>query len=172
MRALRWIGPVLAATLIACGGSGTQDLEDYVAEVRQRKSAPIEPLPDIKQVAPYIYVPGDRRDPFIMDVRGQDLAKPSRAGSLAPDLSRPREELEKYALDSLRMVGTLAQAGANWALVLSPDGTLHKVRVGNYMGQNYGKVMLIDEGQIQITEIVDEGEGEWRERQASVALKQ
>ena len=178
MRPLRWIGPGLAATLIACGGSGTQDLEDYVAKVRQRKSAPIEPLPDIKQVATYIYAPGDRRDPFVMDVRGQDLAKPTRAGSPAPDPLRPKEELERYALDSLRMVGTLDQAGTKWALVLlgpadlGQKAILYKVRVGNYMGQNHGKIMLIDEGQIQITELVNEGEGEWRERQASVALKQ
>jgi len=172
MRGLRWIGPGLAATLIACGGSGTQDLEDYVAKVKQQKSAPIEPLPEIKQVATYIYTQGDRRDPFIMDVRGQEVVKPTRAGSLAPDLTRPKEELEQYALDSLRMVGTLAQAGANWALVLSPGGVLHKVRVGNYMGQNYGKIIGIDENHIQIKELIDEGEGEWRERQASVALKQ
>ena len=172
MRPLRWIGPGLAATLIACGGSGIQDLEDYVAKVRQQKSAPIEPLPEIKQVATFVYAHADRRDPFIMDVHGQDLAKPIRPGSLAPDLSRPKEELEQYALDSLRMVGTLAQAGANWALVLSPGGVLHRVRVGNYMGQNYGKIVLINENQIQITELVNEGEGDWRERQASVALKQ
>jgi type IV pilus assembly protein PilP len=94
------------------------------------------------------------------------------AGHIAPDLSRRKEELERYALDSLRMVGTLAQVGANWALVLSPEGVLHKVRVGNYIGQNHGRVIRIDDDQIQITEVVNEGGAEWRERQVSVALKQ
>ena len=86
-------------------------------------------------MATYVYDPGDRRDPFTMDVRGEDLAEPLPAGSIAPDPLRRKEELEQYALDSLKMVGTLAQADSNWALVRSPEGVLHKVRVGNYVGQ-------------------------------------
>jgi type IV pilus assembly protein PilP len=171
MRTPHWTGLVVVAMLSACGG-GTQDLEEYVAKVKQREAAPIEPLPEIKQVATYAYEPGDRRDPFVMDIRGEDLAQPTPVGTIAPDPLRHKEELEQYTLDSLRMVGTLAQAGANWALVRSPEGVVHKVRVGNYMGQNHGQVIRIDEGQIQITEIVNDGGTEWRERQASVALKQ
>jgi type IV pilus assembly protein PilP len=172
MRLRHWIGLMLAATLSACGGGDTQDLQDYIAKVRQRESAPIEQLPEIKQVATYVYDPGDRRDPFIMDVRGEDLATPAPSGSIAPDPLRRKEELEQYTLDSLKMVGTLAQADATWALILAPGGILHKVRVGNYLGHNNGQIMRIDEGQVQVTEIINEGGGEWRERQASVALKQ
>jgi type IV pilus assembly protein PilP len=171
MRPHVWIGLVVAAALSACGGDGNQDLRDYVDKVRQRAPAPIQPLPEVKPVATYVYDPGDRRDPFTMDVRGEDLAEPPPAGSIAPDPLRRKEELEQYALDSLKMVGTLAQADSNWALVLSPEGVLHKVRVGNYVGHNNGQIMRIDEGQIQITEIINEGGGEWRERQASIALK-
>jgi len=172
MRTQHWTGLAMVAILSACGDGGSQDLEDYVAKVRQRKPAPVEPLPEIKQVATYVYEPGDRRDPFIMDVRGEDLVKATPIGTIAPDPLRRKEELEQYALDSLRMVGTLTQSGANWALVRSPEGVVHKVRVGNYMGQNHGQVVRIDGGQIQITEIVNDGGNEWRERQASVALKQ
>jgi type IV pilus assembly protein PilP len=97
---------------------------------------------------------------------------PARPGGIVPDLLRRKEELERYALDALKMVGTLVQGDTNWALVVAPGGVLHRVRVGNYVGQNNGQITRIDEGQIQLTEIVNDGGGEWRERQAAVALKQ
>lgn len=171
MRTQHWSALVVVAMLSACGG-GTQDLEDYVAKVQQREPAPIEPLPEIKQVVEYEYVSGDRRDPFVMDIRGEDPAQPTPVGTIAPDFSRPREELEQYPLDSLRMVGTLTQAGRTAALVRTQQGVVHKVQVGNHMGQNHGQVMRIDEIKIEITEIVKDGRGEWREENSSVALKQ
>jgi type IV pilus assembly protein PilP len=172
MRPLPLLGLLVAVALSGCGGSGMQDLEDYVAKARAREPGPIEPLPEIKQVATFLYDPGDRRDPFTSDASGEELMAPARPGGIVPDLLRRKEELERYALDALKMVGTLVQGETNWALVLTPEGVLHRVRVGNYIGQNNGQITRIDEGQIQLTEIVNEGAGEWRERQAAVALKQ
>jgi type IV pilus assembly protein PilP len=173
MRPHRLPGLLAAATLAACGG-GIQDLEDYVAKVRERPAAPIEPLPEIRPIATFLYDPGDRRDPFLMDTPSEDSTAPNQPGGIAPDPLRRKEELEQYTLDALKMVGTLAQEGTNWALILTPEGVLHRVRVGNYLGQNNGQIIRIDEGQVQLTEIVNDGagEGEWRERQAAVALKQ
>jgi type IV pilus assembly protein PilP len=172
MRPLRLTGLLAVAALTACGGSNTQDLAEYVAKVRARTPGPIEPLPEIKQVATFVYDPGDRRDPFLMDVEDEVGAERAPGGGIAPDPTRRKEELEHFALDSLKMVGTLAQGDTTWALVKSPEGVLHRVRVGNYLGLNNGQIMRIGDNQIQVTEIVNEGGGEWRERQAAIALTQ
>lgn len=172
MRATRLSGLLAAATLVGCGGGGTQDLEDYVAKVRQRPPGPIAPLPEIKPIPTFLYEPGDRRDPFVLDALVASAIEPGVTGGIVPDPLRRKEELEQYPLDSLTMVGTLAQGDTQWALMLTREGILHYVRVGNYMGQNNGQITRIDEGQVQLTEIVNDGGGEWRERQANVALKQ
>jgi len=87
-----------------------------------------------------------------------------------PDLNRPREPLEEYPLDSLRMVGILELKGTRWALIKTPDETIHRVRVGNYMGQNHGRITRITETQVDLIEIVPDGLGGWMERKAQVAL--
>jgi type IV pilus assembly protein PilP len=168
----RRLSALALATILAGCGDGLQDLEDYVAKVRERPPAPIEPLPEPKQIATFLYDPGERRDPFMMDAPSAEAARPSVSGGIAPNPLRRKEELEQYALDSLKMVGTLVQGGATWALILTPEGMLHRVRVGQYLGQNHGQITRIEEGRVQVTEIVNEGGDEWRERQASVALKQ
>lgn len=171
MRPIRLPVLLVAAVLAACSG-GMQDLEEYAAKVRQRPPGPIPPLPEIKTVPGFLYDPGDRRDPFVSDALVQSAVQPSVPGGVAPDPLRRKEELEQYALDSLSMVGTLAQGDTKWALIKTREGILHYVRVGNYLGQNNGQITRIDDEQVQLTEIVNDGGGEWRERQATIALKQ
>lgn len=163
---------LLTALLGGCGGEGAADLESYVEQVRARDPGPIQPLPEIKQLSTFIYEPGDRRDPFVMDTRGDEQPATTPGSGLAPDPRRRKEELEGYALDALRMVGTLEQHGTRWGLIRSPNGILHRVRVGNYLGTNNGQIVSISEEAIQVNEIVAEGPGEWRERPAAVALSQ
>jgi type IV pilus assembly protein PilP len=171
MRAIRLPVLLAVAALVGCTG-GMQDLEEYTAKVRQRPPGPIAPLPEIQPIPTYLYDPGDRRDPFVSDALVESAFQPRVPGGIAPDPLRRKEELEQYALDSLAMVGTLAQGGTQWALIKTREGTLHYVRVGNYLGQNNGQITRIGEDQVQLTEIVNDGGGEWRERQASLALKQ
>jgi type IV pilus assembly protein PilP len=173
--ALPALGARLAAlvavlALTGCGGSNLGDLQAYVEKVKARDPGPIEPLPDIKQVNTFVYDPGDRRDPFVADQRGEEAATTGPGNSLAPDPLRRKEELEGYSLDALRMVGTLEQNETRWGLIRTQDGTLHRVRVGNYMGMNNGQIVGIDEESIQLTEIVSDGPGEWREREATVSM--
>jgi len=78
--------------------------------------------------------------------------------------------LEAFSLDSLRMVGTLTDHEGLWGLVRTKDGTIHSVRVGNYMGQNYGRIVRILEDRIELMEIVPDKPGTWREQQATLAL--
>jgi type IV pilus assembly protein PilP len=127
-------------------------------------------LPEIPQVDTFVYEPGERRDPFVMDDRTAQAAAPRPTGGVTPDPLRRKEELERFSLDSLRMVGTLEQSDTRWGLVLAPDGILHRVQVGNYLGRNNGQITRIAPERIQLTEIVSDGPGVWRERESSIAL--
>ena len=158
--------------MAGCSSDDQGDLKEYVQKVKARDPGPIEPLPDIKQINTFVYEPTDRRDPFVVDARGAEVPAASPGNSLAPDPLRRKEELEAFALDSLRMVGTLEQNQTRWALIRTNNGILHRVRVGNYLGMNNGQIVSISDEAISLTEIVSEGPGEWRERQAAVELTQ
>ncbi len=170
--ALPWLALALALALAGCGASDRSDLEAYVQKVKERDPGPIDPLPDIKQVNTFVFEPGDRRDPFVADNRGSEVAAAAPGSSLAPDPLRRKEELEGHSLDAVRMVGTLEQNQTRWGLIRTQDGTLHRVRVGNYLGMNNGQITSISEDAIQLTEVISEGPGEWRERQATVTLSE
>lgn len=158
--------------LAGCSNSRLPELEAYVRQVQASTPAPIEPLPGIPQISTYVFEPGDRRDPFVADTKTSAVIDITKGDSLAPDPLRRKEELEGYALDSLRMVGTLEQSETRWGLIRTQDGTLHRVRVGNYLGLNNGQITSIRDDAIQLTEVISEAPGEWRERQASVSLTQ
>ncbi|WP_328986453.1 pilus assembly protein PilP [Thiorhodovibrio winogradskyi] len=160
--------------LVGCGDSQLWELQGFVDEVKQRRPPPLEPVPQIKQVENFIYDPDGRRSPFVMDEQSAEAITPEFVGGtgLAPDPLRRKEVLEQYSLDSLRMVGTLDQNNSTWGLITSPDGILHRVAVGNYLGRNHGRVNSISQQSIQLTELVNEGVNEWVERQASIKLSE
>jgi type IV pilus assembly protein PilP len=165
--------PVLLPLLLGgCVSSDQSDLEEYVRKVKAREPGAIEPLPEIKPVSTFVYEPADRRDPFVVDARSAAVPAAAPGSSLAPDPLRRKEELEGYSLDALRMVGSLEQNQTRWGLIRAPNGILHRVKVGDYMGTNNGQIVSITDEAIQLTEIVPEGPGDWRERQATVALTQ
>jgi len=168
MHRLPWFPAVLL--LAGCGSHDMSDLQSYVQQVNARPPGPIEPLPTIEPVETFVYEPGERRDPFQSDVQPESEQLAVTDNGLAPDPNRPKEELENYPLDSLRMVGTLEQNDTRWALIRTQEGIVHRVTVGNYMGQNYGQIISIGLDAIQLNEIVSDAPGQWRERPASVAL--
>lgn len=167
---LRLLLILLAGLLLGCTDNSMSDLEAYVAEVKARSPGPIPPIPEIRQAESFTYVPDGRRDPFLPEQ--EDDAEPSVAefAGPKPDPNRRREELEGYSLDTMRMVGTLAQKEDVWGLVQTNDGTIHRVREGNYMGANHGRIVRINDDAIELTELVPTGSGGWLERQQSVAL--
>ena len=147
------------------------DLKSYVAEVKNRHKTAVEPLPEIKTVQPFVFNGEDLRDPFVLDEASQSAPEEEKIEStIRPDTTRPKEELESYELDSLRMVGTVVQKGITWALIRSNDGAIHRARAGNYLGKNYGRIVSIKENQIELIEIVPESPGVWRERKANIEL--
>lgn len=163
--------PVLVCLLLTgCGGRDLSDLKAYVAEVKARPKGRIEPLPELKTVETFTFDAEGLRDPF-SPAKQTPLSQVSIAGSgIRPDPSRPREALEAYDLDSLRMVGTVKKHDVLWALVKTSEGTIYRVRPGNYMGRNYGHIVQITDDRIELVEIVPDAPGAWRERQATVAL--
>jgi type IV pilus assembly protein PilP len=166
-----WLTAIVLV-LTGCGGADMGELEGYVKKVKSRPPKALEPLPDIPQVDPFVYNPGTRRDPFAMDEQSAQAMITRVDTGLAPDPHRRKEELEQFSLDSIRMVGTLEREEDLWALVTTPGGILHRVRVGNYLGTNNGQIIRIGPDEIELTEIVNDGAGNWREREASIALTQ
>lgn len=153
----------IAATLVLAGCSNDMsDLDAYVAEVKARKSTKIEPIPQIKQYEAFVYVPGDRRDPFV-EVKKPD---PAAATGPKPDLNRNREPLEEFPLDALRMMGTISTPDGTYALIGAPDGIVHRVTLKNYMGQNYGQIVAITGAEVRLQELVPDGFGNWTQRDA------
>lgn len=172
-RGARRLLPVaLCLLLVGCGGDSMGDLRNYVKDVLARKSTKVEPLPEFKRYETYAYQSSDAVDPFqpfFQDSRAA-VAKTQPDNGIRPDPNRNKEELEAFPLDSLRMVGTLEQGETVWGIIKDPQGVVHRVQVGNYMGQNYGKIMDIQEDRIELLEIVPDGQGGWMENQAALAL--
>lgn len=167
----RFLLSCLAIVFVSgCANPNLEELRNYVAEKKAAAPGRIEPLPEIKQIETYLYTEAGRRNPFV-DMSGERAEAAGVVGNgLTPDFNRRKEELEGFPLDSIRMVGTLEQTGDAWGLVKTKEGTVHKVKSGNYMGQNHGRIMLISEDRIELTEIVQDGSGGYIERQASLAL--
>jgi len=165
----RWIAVgLVAAALSACGGRD-DDLRAYIDEVKARPGGRIEPLPPVEPAPTYAYEPGARRSPFTPDAPQRRLSNDPNAVD-GPDQDRPREFLEQFPLDTLRMVGTLADRRASFGLVQTTDGLVHRVAVGNHMGQNYGRIVSITDSEIQLVEIISDGLGGYLERPAAIGL--
>lgn len=157
----------LAVALAGCGEGAYQDLEQFVKQSGQGLRGKVEPLPEVKPYEAFTYTALDQPDPF----KPRKLT-PKFAGAGQPDPSRRREALEEFPLDNLRMVGTLERKGTMFALVRSPDNNLVQVKPGDYIGQNFGRVTAVGEGEIKVKELVQEASGAWAEREASLSLSE
>jgi len=163
------------ALLSGCSGSGEfGDLQAYVAEVNARPKGRIEPLPEFKPYESFNYSAAGLRGPFTAPVEiklvkyQQERAK----SNVKPDLQRPKEYLENFSVDAITMVGTLALTEDDvWALLDDAEGGVHRVKVGNYVGRNHGKVISINPGSVDLIEIVPDGHGGWLERPRAIKLQ-
>ncbi|MDC8014741.1 pilus assembly protein PilP [Tahibacter soli] len=169
MMRMRIAGSVVLAALVLTGcTAGRRDLEDWVAAEKAKKGAPIEPLPTVKTFETFEYKDQEMRDPF--SPSAEEARDDSIGTGPRPDDGRVKEALESFPLDGLAMVGTIGVGDALEGLVKDPDGVVHRVHQGNYLGQNYGKITLIAEDRVEVVELVPNGAGGWMERQASIAL--
>ena len=161
---------LLAATLaLLCGCvGGMSDLQEWVAAEKKKPGPPLEPLPVLKTFETFEYKDQDQRDPFGPSLEEQREAQASASGT-RPD-QHPKEPLEQYPLDSLKMVGTIGTGAGMEALLKDTDGVVHRVHARNYVGQNNGKITAVAEDHIDLVELVPNGSGGWMERQATIAL--
>ncbi len=164
---------VVMALLTGCSNDDFSDLTRYLSDVKARPKEPIKPLPEIKVIEPFMFKPEGLRDPFKPPLEQPEQAEGidvSAGSGIKPDTSRRKEELESFPLDGLRMVGTIDMKSNLWGLVKASDGTIYRVKVGNYMGKNYGKIIRIVSDKIELMEIVPDKPGTWREQPASITL--
>lgn len=163
---------VLMLGLAACSSDNMSDLRAYVQTEKAKPGGRVEPIPEVKPFESFIYQEASRRSPFEpWAVNSPNAAKRATPGTgPAPDANRRKEALEAFPLDTLRMVGTLAQKSGLWAIIKAPDGLVYRVTRNNYLGQNHGRITQISEDKIDVVEIVPDGLGGWQERQASLAL--
>ena len=165
-RALVIVG--VATALVGCGGESHQDLRIWMADQGKGARGKLDPLPQIKPYDPFAYNAFDLPDPF----KPRKIEPTKGASKLAPDLTRRKEPLEAYPLESLAMVGTLERNKQTYALVRTPDRDIYQIRAGNYLGQNFGVVTGIGEGEIKLKELIQDGAGDWTERSSTLQLQQ
>jgi type IV pilus assembly protein PilP len=156
---------VALGALAGCGNDN-QELRAKIEEIKAKPGGRIEPLPEVKPYETFAYAASSQRSPFEPGIP----ATANAPNSLRPDANRPREFLEQFSLDTLRMVGTLRLGGRNYGLVQTKDGLVHRVLPGNYLGQADGRITAIDVGQITLIEIVPDGVGGFIQRPAALAL--
>jgi type IV pilus assembly protein PilP len=174
---------VLAILGIAgCVSGDMSDLEKQVSKIMSKPGGRLEPLPEIKPYEAYVYESGKSmaRNPFKrFYVVEQSLAIEESEGPVDDGLTeemrseiqnRNREELEGFELDSIKMVGTLQNEDNNWGIVIDPDGIVHRVKTGNYIGLNIGKITSVQEEQIEVREIMKDNSGRYEERKALLPL--
>ena len=129
----------------------------------------IEPPPDVKPYEPFTY-DNDANLPDPFKPRKSDARNANRSGQNQPNLNRPKEELEDFPLETLKMVGFLSQRGVNQAVIHSSEGKVYRVKAGNYIGLNFGQVTSVTETEVKIKEMVQDSNGDWTERESSLLL--
>ena len=167
---------VIALGLPGCGSSGDDELRQWMSELRATTKPKVTPLTEPKQFLPQTYAMDSGVEPFnsiklTQALRRESTQSASNAALIAPEMARRKEPLESYPLDVMAMVGSLDKKGAPTAL-LKVDKLLYQVRVGNYIGQNYGRITKITENSIQLREIVQDATGDWIERAVSLDLQE
>lgn len=163
----RW--SAIVPLLLALGGcmKGDADLRKWIADEKNLPGGPLPPLPVLKTFETFEYKDQDLRDPFAPSLAEQKAEQAQQAA--VPD-PHPKEKLEEFALDSLKMVGTIGSGPAMLGLIRDPEGTVSTVRRGNYLGQNNGKIKAISANGIDLVELIPDGNGGWMERAASIEI--
>jgi len=160
LRLVRIVATAGAFLFLAGCMGGTSDLQDWVAAEKKKPGPPLEPLPVLKTFETFEYKDQDQRDPFGPSLEEQREAAASSGGGIRPD-QHPKEPLEQYPLDSLKMVGTIGTGASMEGLIKDTEGVVHRVHIHNYLGQNNGKITAIAENHIDLVELVPNGSGGW-----------
>lgn len=165
---------ILVATLLSlsgCSGSDFSDLDAFMKEKRERPGGIIDPIPTFKAYEAFAYSATAMRSPFDRPIEVREIAQLQAIAAIKPDENRPKEFLEQYTFDSLRMVGTLERGDLDWTLIKDPDGGVHRVQLGNYLGRHHGKIVEMTDTYVAVVEIVSDGSDDgWVERPRTIKL--
>ncbi len=171
-RSITWVCAMLSLGLGACS-TQQEELQDWMAQERNQTRPMVQPIPAPQKFNPQRYEVSEAVDPFstqkLTVAIKQEAAQPNSA--VAAEFNRRKEPLEAFPLDGMRMVGSVKRKGTEYAL-LKVDNLLYQVRVGDHLGQNYGKIMKITETEISLREIVQDASGEWIERPTALQLQE
>ena len=180
MNMTRWIliGIFSTIMLFGCSSEPEKSVVEFVDYTKKKKTS-IKPIPEFKKPEPFFYNDSTLRDPFNEQKNKHLLFQPqnikasigAKSAGPSPNFQRRKEPLEDLPLDSLKMVGILSTPGKVWGLVKDPDGVIHRVSVGNYLGQNYGLIKKIGETRIDLQEFFSNGEGGWIERKSALKME-
>lgn len=156
----------LMLALASCGGGVNDELKEFIKNADKNAKKAIPPLPPVQAYAPISYAGFELPDPF----KPRSLT-PVKVGTgvNGPDMNRRKEALEAFSIETLKMVGTLQQQKESFGLIKA-DATVYRVKVGNYMGQNFGKVTEITDTAINLKEKIQDASGDWTERDSSLKL--
>jgi len=161
----------VTALLVGCSGRDFSDIDEFMAEKRSRPGGIIEPIPTFKAYEAFAYSATRLRSPFDRPIEVREITQLQAISSVKPDENRVKEFLEQYTFDSLAMVGTLERNGERWALVRDPEGGIHRVQVGNFLGRNHGRIVELTEAYLAVVEIVSDGTDDgWVERPRTIEL--
>lgn len=164
---------VLGLVVLAGCSAEHEELQQWMDQQRREAKPNVPPLQPPKKFDPEPYTMGQAVEPFSGQKLSVALKQEARQPNslLAAELNRRKEPLESYPLDSMSMVGSVAKQGQPFAL-LRVDNLLYQVKVGDYLGQNYGRITSIAETEIGLREIVQDAAGEWIQRPATLQLQE
>lgn len=163
-------GCLTALALLAGCSDEQQEIRAWMQQ--QRASTPTirETIPPPKRFEPFRYASAEQSDPFEQSRLSPRAGAQANAG-LRPDTNRRREALEAFPLDAIRMVGHLGNTKSSFAL-LQVDNMVYQARVGNYAGQNYGRIVRVSESEVRLRELVQDAAGDWVERETALRLQE
>ncbi|MBC8998312.1 pilus assembly protein PilP [Pseudomonas sp. N40(2020)] len=158
--------------LSGCGGSDdVSDLDAYMNEVRLRPAGKIEPTPTFRSYPTFTYSAANLRSPFSRQVRVDLAGQKQGSRNVKPDPNRIKQYLEGFNIEQFEMVGTIGNAAGSFALLRGAGG-VHRLKVGDYLGRNDGRIVAISATQVDVVEIVPDGDGAWLERPRTIPLKE
>jgi type IV pilus assembly protein PilP len=163
----------VALLLAGCGDSNVREVRDWMAQVQKDTKPSVKPLREPKDFIPYAYNGKDSVDPFDANKLLAELARTAASANNPnrPDTNRPKELLENYPLDTMKMVGSMQKGGVVYGL-LQIDKALYQVKSGMRVGQNFGLVTRVNENAIDIREVVQDAGGDWVERMSRLELQE
>lgn len=157
--------------LSGCGGTDFSDLDSFMAEKKARPGGIIAPIPTFKAYEAFSYSAAVQRSPFNRPIEVREITQLQAISAIKPDNDRAKEFLEQYTFDSLAMVGTLEKGEADWTLIQDPEGGVHRVQVGEFLGRNHGKIVEMTDTFVAVVEIVSDGSDDgWVERPRTIKL--